>query len=51
MVEIINGNGINDKNDFDDNDIRELAICESKVDYRIKLKDIVYIENVCNDTC
>ncbi len=32
------------KNDSQSNDTGEIAICESKVDYRIRFKDIMYIE-------
>lgn len=34
------------KNDFNSNDMGEMAICEFKVDYRIRFKDILYIEKV-----
>jgi len=34
------------RNDFNNNDNGEIAICESKIDYRIKFNDIVYIEKI-----
>jgi DNA-binding LytR/AlgR family response regulator len=34
------------RNDSSNNDTGEIAICESKVDYRIKFKEIIYIEKV-----
>nr|WP_312577208.1 hypothetical protein [Sedimentibacter sp.] len=34
------------KADLQNNDMGEIAICESKVDYRIKFKDIVYCEKI-----
>lgn len=34
------------RNDFNSNDTGEIAICESKIDYRIKFKDIIYIEKI-----
>lgn len=34
------------KNDSNSNDKGEMAICESKVDYRLRFKDIIFIEKV-----
>lgn len=34
------------RNDPSNNDTGEIAICESKVDYRIKFKEIIYIEKL-----